>query len=98
MKINIKYPKAKCAYCGKEYTKTHNRQMYCSDECRTEGNREKTRNRVMKHYYRHKKRINQTRIGTRTIGPHKHENPTREQEIVQNEIDRIGLRTTFLNR
>jgi hypothetical protein len=95
MKINIKYPKAKCAYCGKEYTKTHNRQMYCSDECRYHAHREKHNIRNRRYYHRHKKRINQTKIGTRTIGPHKHEDPTREQEIVQNEIERIGLRLTF---
>ena len=91
MKVNIKYPKAKCAYCGKTFTKQHNRQVYCSDQCRTEGTREKNRNRAMKHYYRHRDKINKTKLGTRTIGPHKHPEDEREQTIVKNEIDRIGL-------
>jgi predicted nucleic acid-binding Zn ribbon protein len=95
MKINIKYPKAKCAYCGKEYTKTHNRQMYCSDKCRTEARREQKRKWALKYYHKNKTRINHTKIGTRTIGPHKHENDERETEIVQNEIKRVGLRLTF---
>ena len=46
----------------------------------------------LRYYYRHKQRINTTRIGTRTIGPKPHEDKEREAEIVQNEIDRIGLR------
>ncbi len=25
---------SKCKYCGKEFTKTHNREMYCCDKCR----------------------------------------------------------------
>lgn len=29
-----------CRYCGKEFEKTHNRQMYCSKECSTKAKRE----------------------------------------------------------
>lgn len=95
MKVQIKYPKSKCKYCGKTYTKTHNRQEYCSKECRTEARKEQKRNWALTYYYKNKKRINQTRIGTPTIGPHKHENDDREAEIIQKEIDRIGLHLTF---
>ena len=79
MEVKIKYPKRKCQYCGKEFEKHHNRQIYCSPECSKEANREKDR-------------INQTKIGTRTIGPRAHQDKEREAEIVQNEIDRIGLK------
>ena len=92
MEVKIKYPTVKCAYCGKPFRKTHNRQIYCSPECSREANREKDRIRHLRYYYRHKQRINTTRIGTRTIGPKPHEDKEREAEIVQNEIDRIGLR------
>ena len=95
MKIEIKYPKTKCAYCGKPFTKHHNRQTYCSDKCRKEARREQKRNWALTYYHKNKKRINHTRTGTRTIGPHKHENDDREAEIVQNEIDRIGLTIHF---
>lgn len=95
MKVQIKYPEAKCAYCGQKYTKTHGNQKYCSDYCRKEAEKENTRKRVYKHYYKNKNRINNTRIGTRTIGPHKHPNHEREAEIVQNEVERIGLKLTF---
>lgn len=29
-----------CNYCGKKYTKTHNREMYCSNKCRYNALRE----------------------------------------------------------
>lgn len=93
MKVNIKYPKTKCAYCGKTFTKTHNRQIYCSEECRYHAHREKHNIRNRRYYYKHKKRINQTKIGTRTIGPKPNPDIKRETEIVQNEIERIGLKT-----
>ncbi len=93
MKIKINYPKAKCTYCGKTYTKTHNRQQYCSDHCRKEARKEQKRNWALTYYRKNRKKINNTRIGTRTIGPHKHPHNEREAEIVQNEIDRIGLHT-----
>ena len=92
MKVKTRYPKVKCAYCGELFTKKHNRQIYCSDKCSTEANREKDRIRHIRYYYKNKNRINKTKIGTRTIGPKAHKDKTREAEIVQNEIERIGLR------
>jgi hypothetical protein len=91
MKIQIKYPEAKCKWCGQQFTKHHNRQEYCTKECAEEANKEKNRNRVMKHYYRHRNRINQTKIGTRTIGPHKNPEDEREHQIIKNEKQRLGL-------
>ena len=95
MKIQIQYPKSKCKYCGKTYTKKHNRQEYCSEHCRKEARKEQKRNWALQYYYKNKKTINTTRIGTRTIGPHKHPEDEKEQTIVQNEIDRIGLQLHF---
>ena len=95
MEVKIKYPKIKCKYCGQEFTKTHNRQVYCGPECAKNAERENRRKRDYKYYHRHKQRINQTKIGTRTIGPRAHTDKNREAEIVQNEIERIGLRLTF---
>ena len=91
MKIQITYPQTKCKYCGKEFTKQHNRQIYCSDECRKHARQEKRRHYNTRYYYRNKKRILNTAIGTRTISPHKHQNNDREAEIIKNEIDHIGL-------
>ena len=95
MKVNIKYPERKCAYCGKPFERKHNRQKYCSEECAYHAHREKHNIRCRRYYYRHRDRINKTKIGTRTIGPQPHNDIEREQQIIENEIDRIGLRTTF---
>ena len=92
MKVKTRYPKQKCAYCGELFTKKHNRQIYCCKECSTEAEREKRRIRDIRYYYKNKDRINKTKIGTRTIGPKANKDKTREAEIVQNEIERIGLR------
>ena len=92
MKVKFKPPKAKCKLCGETYTKTHNRQEYCSEECRKEARRLKRRTYDHKYYTRNRNRINHKRLGTRTIGPKPNPKPEREQEIIQNEIERIGLR------
>ena len=97
MEVQIKYPKTKCAYCGRPFTKHHNRQTYCSDECRDNARREKKRTYNSRYYYKNKKRILNTAIGTTTMSPHKHPEHKREAEIVQNEVQRIGLHTSSLN-
>ena len=89
MKVNINYPKAKCAYCGKQYTKQHNRQTYCSPECRKKGDQEKANRRWRKWYHKNKKTLYRKQLGTRTIGPKPNPNPEREAEIISNEKDRI---------
>ena len=91
MKVKIEYPKAKCKYCGKPYTKTHNRQVYCSDECRTNAKKEQDTKARLRWVNKNKERLYQTQLGTRTIGPHRHEDNDREAEIVQNEKHRLGL-------
>ena len=92
MKVQIKYPQAKCKYCGKTFTKQHNRQVYCSDTCRKHARQEKRRIYDTRYYYKNRKTILQKRKGTPTIGPNPHPDPNREHEIIQNEIERIGLR------
>lgn len=93
MKATIKYPKAKCKWCGKTYTKTHNRQQYCSDYCRKEAKKEQDQKHRLKWVHKNKERLYQTQLGTRTIGPHKNNDDEREHEIIRNEIERIGLHT-----
>ena len=96
MEIKIKYPKRKCAYCGKEFTKHHNRQIYCSDECRKQAKREQDRKAWTRWFHKNKNTLYQTQLGTRTIGPHKHPNTEREQEIVNNEKNRT-LNSNFFD-
>ena len=92
MKVEIKYPQMKCAYCGKTFTKTHNRQTYCSKQCSDNARKEKRRIYNANYYRKNRTRLHQTLLGTRTIGPHRHPEDEREQKIVQNEIDRLNLR------
>jgi len=95
MKVNIKYPKTKCAYCGKEFEKKHNRQIYCSKQCSDNARKDKKRIYNSKYYYKNKKRILTTAIGTTTMSPNRNPNADREAEIVQNEIERIGLKLSY---
>ena len=93
MKVEIKYPEIKCAYCGKPFERKHNRQKYCSKECRQYARQEKRRQYNYQYYHKNKKRLQHKYPGTRTIGPRPHPNPdpNREAEIIQNEVERIGL-------
>lgn len=86
---------SKCHWCGKPYTKKHNRQTYCTDKCRKEAKKEQNRNNFHRWYHKnkHKPGISQkNQLGTRPIGSHKNKNPKKEYEIIQKELHRIGLR------
>jgi len=91
MKVQITYPKKKCPICGKTFTKHHNRQVYCSPECSKEAKKLQDRKARLRWVNKNKKRLYQTQIGTRTIGPRPNPDTDREAEIVQNEKERLGL-------
>ena len=92
MKVNIKYPQAKCKWCGNTFTKKHNRQVYCTKKCAKEAKKEQDQKHRLRWVNKNKETLYQTQLGTRTIGPHKNPNDEKEAEIVQNEIRRIGLK------
>lgn len=94
MKVTIKKPQAKCKWCGRTFTKQHNRQEYCSKKCSKEAKKEQNRNNQHKWYHRNKNKpfIHQrNQIGTRPIGQHRHEDEQKEYETIRKEIQRIGL-------
>ena len=91
MKVKIKYPIRKCALCGKEFEKKHNRQIYCSDECRTEAKRRQDTKARLRYWHKNKTRLNKTRPGTICISQHRNPDTDKEQKIVQNEKQRLGL-------
>ena len=91
MEVKIKYPKSKCKWCGKHYTKTHNRQQYCSDYCRTEAKKEQDQKARLRWVNKNKQTLYQRQLGTRTISQHRNPDTNREQEIIQNEKQRLGL-------
>ena len=89
MEVKIKYPQVKCAYCGQEFERRHNRQKYCSDHCRKNAKREQDRQAWTRWFHKNKQRLYAKQLGTRTIGPHKHPHNEREAEIVENEKQRL---------
>lgn len=88
MEVKIKYPQAKCQYCGKTYTKHHNRQQYCSDKCRKNAKREQDRQAWTRWFHKNKKTLYQKQIGTRTISQHRNPDPIKEAEIIRKEKQR----------
>ena len=91
MKVEIKYP---CKWCGTLFTKTHNRQVYCSKTCADEAEKENNRNRRHKWYHKNKHKLTQKQrygLGTGTLGPHKHQDNEKELQTIKNERKRIGI-------
>ena len=88
MEVQIKYPKTKCAYCGKLFKKKHNRQKYCCKECSKNAHQEQKNQYWKRWFYKNKGKLYAKQLGTRTIGPKPNPNPKREQQIVKNEKQR----------
>lgn len=83
-----------CKWCGQEYKKHHNRQVYCTDSCRKEGTRELTRKRRRRYYYKYKKIIKEERgynVGESHLGQHRLINFTTELEQIELEMKRYNL-------
>lgn len=86
---------SKCQFCGEEFTKTHFNQKYCSDECRSEMEKVQSRNRFHKWYHKHKHELDEKRrwgLGSGTLGPHRHNDFTKEQNTIHNELTRLRLK------
>lgn len=85
----------KCKYCGQEFTKVHNREMYCSDKCRKNAKREQNRNNFHRWYHRHKHELSEKKrwgLGSGELGAHMHTDFTREYNVIQNELARLRLK------
>jgi predicted nucleic acid-binding Zn ribbon protein len=82
-----------CHWCGKEYTKTHNRQVYCSEQCQKYGYLEKARIRKVNYRKKYKNFQSEKRLGSyaASLGPHRVENFYQEYEIVHKEVKSFGL-------
>ena len=90
----------KCKYCGKPFTKTHNRQVYCSDSCRLNARREQKARYQAKRRLRIKQKIlvvdEYKKYGLGSYGTsangHRKSKFSQEYIAIQKEMKRIGLR------
>ena len=82
---------SKCHYCGREYEKKHFNSKYCSDECRRNAKREQDRKAWFKWFYRNKKRVYDTMLGTGSLSEHCQSDFELEAVLVKNELRRLGL-------
>ena len=89
--------KAKCKWCGKEFTKKYNNQVCCCRECQDKRNQEASARSSMRHYYRHKiGNVNKKAItslgskGTSSTSKPK-EDFEEEHKSILSEAKRIGL-------
>lgn len=91
--------KSKCAWCGKEFHKTHNRQVCCSKECQKNRNRELAAKRQLRYYYKHKvkniSKITYTKLGSKGTSCTTKPKPSFEEEHYSliREAKRIGLKS-----
>lgn len=89
-----KVKKSKCGWCGKYYVKTANKQKYCSQECRKNAINEQARRKSHRWYHRHKHELSEKQrwgLGSGAIGQHRHEDYEKEQQVITNELKRIGI-------
>lgn len=81
----------KCKWCGKEFIKNHNRQMYCSDNCREYARQEqklqynkKYRKNIIKDDYYYG-------LGSGGLGKHKSNSFDKEIQIIKKEKIRLNI-------
>ena len=97
---NKKHYPTKCKYCGKPFTKKHNREMYCSKECRLNALREQKARYQAKRRLRIKKGLlvlpEYKKYGLGSYGTsangHRKSKFTQEYLAIQREMKRLGLR------
>lgn len=97
---NEKHYPVKCKYCGKPFTKTHNRQMYCSDSCRRNALREQKARYQAKRRLRIKQKVlivdEYKKYGLGSYGTsangHRKNKFSQEYIAIQKEMKRIGLK------
>lgn len=84
----------KCKYCGKEFIKKHNRQMYCSKECKCKS----TQDNKAKYQRKRRKLINKGELisnETQKLGtvyfPNEIGNWDKERQYIKRAQRSVGL-------
>lgn len=86
---------SKCNWCGKEFNKNHNRQMYCSDNCRKYARQEKNRGYFRKYYHKYKDIMTEEKrcgLGSGLLGPHMHKKESDERKAIKTEMERFKIK------
>lgn len=89
-----------CKFCGKPFTKTHNREMYCSDYCRIEARKDQKAK-----YQRKRRRLVQQGVlivtdrekgnlfyNSNYLSQHRYKDFNREQKAIERELKRLKLK------
>lgn len=86
---------SKCKYCGTTYTKTQNRTMFCSNECRTKSKQDSKAKyqRKRRKLIRDREIISNERnyIGTGLLSKHANKDFKKEHHSILKECRRIGV-------
>lgn len=83
-----------CKWCGSEFIKEHNRQVYCSEYCSKEAEKENRRIRDRKYYHKYKNVMNEEQkwgLGSGFLGMHREIDTILEYNNIQKEKKRLGL-------
>lgn len=91
---------SRCKYCGKPFTKNHNREMYCSDDCRLNARREQKAKYQAKRRLLIKQKVlivdEYKKYGLGSYGTsangHRKNKFSQEYMAIQKEMKRIGLK------
>lgn len=89
----------KCKWCGTEFIKQHNRQVYCSEYCKKEGRLEQKRINERKYYKQYIKEEGiqtyqkyKKDLGTGSLSMHPNPNINIELQLVQKEMKRLKIK------
>jgi hypothetical protein len=83
-----------CKWCGKQYNKKHNRQMYCNEECSKESERENNNKRRIKYYHTYKFQMDEEKkygLGSGFLGMHRTDDFNTEYEKTIKEKVRLKI-------
>ena len=85
----------KCKWCGKPFTKTHNRQMYCSNYCRKQARREQQAGYSRTYRKKYKGMLPDSTLyglGSGRLGSHTCHNWRKEDKKIQNEYIFLNIK------
>ena len=85
----------KCNWCGSEFIKKHNRQMYCSDYCQKHSRAEKNRSYFRKYYHKNKKIMADKQkcgLGSGYLSMHRNKDFNQEFIAIRKEMKRLKIK------